>query len=318
MPPAARVTDMHVCPMVTPGTPPVPHVGGPIIPPCSPNVITGFMPQARVTDMCICVGPPDAILKGSPTVLVNGLMAARIGDTTVHGGSITTGFPTVIIGESSGGGGGGSAPPAKLGEIDFSGIVAGLVETVVSAVESVLPPPDHYGTAIKLDGDAAFRRATIKALDKINSTPTGKALLEAIEKSGKTITIKETAGGNEVTGLSNGAFRDASGAKGAGSNSTVGFNPKRESIGTEPWETRPPAVGLAHELVHAQHAASGDIKTDQVENDSKPDPANPGSHATEMDEEVRTAGIPPYDNEPYSENKIRSEWDPKQPERKWY
>jgi type VI secretion system secreted protein VgrG len=197
-------------------------------------------------------------------------------------------------------------------------MVARLVETVVSAVESILPPPDTYGTAIKLDGDAAFRRATIEALDKIKSTPTGKALLEAIEKSGKTITIKETAGGNEVTGLGAGAMRNADGTKGAGSDSTVGFNPNRESIGTEPWETRPPAVGLAHELVHAQHAATGDIKTDQVENDSKPDPANPGGHATEMDEEVRTVGIPPYDGEPYSENKIRSEWDPPQTERKWY
>jgi uncharacterized Zn-binding protein involved in type VI secretion len=114
--PAARVSDMHVCPMVTPGTPPVPHVGGPIIPLCSPNVITGFMNQARVTDMCTCVGPPDAIAIGSPTVLVNGLMAARIGDNTVHGGVITTGFPTVLIGETPGGGGGpsGSGVTPKL------------------------------------------------------------------------------------------------------------------------------------------------------------------------------------------------------------
>lgn len=101
--PAARVGDLHLCPMVTPGTPPVPHVGGPIIPSCSPNVITGFMPQARVTDKCICVGPLDAIVAGSPTVLVNGLQAARISDMTTHGGAISTGFPTVLIGVGGGG-----------------------------------------------------------------------------------------------------------------------------------------------------------------------------------------------------------------------
>lgn len=98
MPPASRVGDMHVCPMVTPGTPPIPHVGGPILPPCSINTITVMMPQARVTDMCLCVGPPDVIVMGSFTVLVNSLPAARIGDMTAHGGTIVVGAPTVIIG----------------------------------------------------------------------------------------------------------------------------------------------------------------------------------------------------------------------------
>ena len=98
MPPAARVTDMHTCPMQTPGVPPIPHVGGPILPPCSPNVLIGYLPAARVTDQCLCVGPPDVIVKGSPTVMINNLMAARITDTTAHGGVIVAGFPTVMIG----------------------------------------------------------------------------------------------------------------------------------------------------------------------------------------------------------------------------
>jgi uncharacterized Zn-binding protein involved in type VI secretion len=76
----------------------VPHVGGPIIPPCAVTVITGMMPQARITDMAICVGPPDVIVKGSFTVIVMNMPAARIGDNTAHGGVIVTGFPTVIIG----------------------------------------------------------------------------------------------------------------------------------------------------------------------------------------------------------------------------
>jgi uncharacterized Zn-binding protein involved in type VI secretion len=99
MPPAARVGDMHVCPMVTPGVPPIPHVGGPILPPGAITVLIGGQPAARVTDMALCVGPPDAIAMGSTTVLIDGLMAARMGDMTMHGGSIVMGFPTVMIGD---------------------------------------------------------------------------------------------------------------------------------------------------------------------------------------------------------------------------
>lgn len=93
--PAARVTDMHTCPM---STGPVPHVGGPILPPCAVPVLTGGLPQARVTDMATCVGPPDVIVKGSATVLVCNLPAARMGDSTAHGGVIVLGCPTVLIG----------------------------------------------------------------------------------------------------------------------------------------------------------------------------------------------------------------------------
>jgi len=95
MPPAARITDMHVCPMVT-GI--VPHVGGPILPPGAPTVFIGGLPAARVGDMCTCVGPPDVIAAGSSTVFIGGMPAARLGDSTAHGGSIVLGEFTVIIG----------------------------------------------------------------------------------------------------------------------------------------------------------------------------------------------------------------------------
>ena len=95
MPPAARVTDMHVCPMVTVL---VPHVGGPILPPCAVNVLIAGLPAARMTDLATCVGPPDMIAMGSPTVLIGGLPAARIMDPTIHGGMIVLGEFTVIIG----------------------------------------------------------------------------------------------------------------------------------------------------------------------------------------------------------------------------
>jgi len=102
MKPAARISDMHICPMVTPGTPPIPHVGGPIIM-GAPTVLIGMMPAARVGDMAICVGPPDSIAMGSPTVQVAMMFAARMGDPTIHGGMISVGCPTVLIGEAGGG-----------------------------------------------------------------------------------------------------------------------------------------------------------------------------------------------------------------------
>jgi uncharacterized Zn-binding protein involved in type VI secretion len=94
MPPAARIGDMHTCPMVT-GI--VPHVGGPIAM-GYPTVLIGFMPAARVGDMATCVGPPDTIAMGSSTVMIGGMPAARIGDSTAHGGIIVLGCPTVMIG----------------------------------------------------------------------------------------------------------------------------------------------------------------------------------------------------------------------------
>ena len=99
MPPAARITDMHTCPMQTPAFPsPIPHVGGPILPAGCPTVLIGNMPAARLGDMALCVGPPDTIIKGSATVLIGGAPAARMGDSTAHGGMIAAGYPTVIIG----------------------------------------------------------------------------------------------------------------------------------------------------------------------------------------------------------------------------
>lgn len=95
MPPAARLTDMHTCPMVT-GV--VPHVGGPITGPGAPTVLIANMPAAVVGDLVTCVGPPDTIVKGSATVLIGGKPAARMGDQTAHGGVIVKGEPTVMIG----------------------------------------------------------------------------------------------------------------------------------------------------------------------------------------------------------------------------
>jgi len=93
--PASRITDMHVCPLVTAV---VPHVGGPILPPGAITVLIGKLPAARVSDMATCVGPPDVIALGSFTVLTCKLPQARITDQCAHGGKIVLGFPTVLVG----------------------------------------------------------------------------------------------------------------------------------------------------------------------------------------------------------------------------
>ncbi len=95
MPSAARIFDMHNCPMIT-GT--VPHVGGPILPVGAPTVLVGGVPAARVGDQSLCAGPVDSIVQGSSTVMIEGKPAARMGDPTAHGGSIAVGCPTVMIG----------------------------------------------------------------------------------------------------------------------------------------------------------------------------------------------------------------------------
>jgi len=98
MPAAARISDFHQCPMQTPGIPPIPHVGGPIIGPGAPTVLIGGLPAAVLGDSCTCVGPPDTITGGSSSVMICGKPAARMGDQTAHGGSIAVGSANVIIG----------------------------------------------------------------------------------------------------------------------------------------------------------------------------------------------------------------------------
>ena len=93
---AARVGDMHVCPMQNPG--PVPHVGGPVMPPGEPTVLIGGIPAAKLGDMCTCSGPPDSIVAGSTTVMIGGMPAVRMNDSTAHGGMIVAGCLTVLIG----------------------------------------------------------------------------------------------------------------------------------------------------------------------------------------------------------------------------
>ncbi len=152
--PAARIGDMHMCPMVTPGVPPIPHVGGPITGPGCPTVLIGGQPAAVMGDMCTCTGPPDTIALGSAGVMIGGKPAARMGDQCMHGGAIMLGCMTVMIGETGSGGSPGSsssvdkaeaketdkksAPQTKAPAIPASN---GLGNIPIPALENVIATP---------------------------------------------------------------------------------------------------------------------------------------------------------------------------------
>lgn len=172
MPPAARVTDMHTCPMVT-GV--VPHVGGPILPPGCPTVLIGMMPAARVGDMATCVGPPDVIAKGSPTVLIGNMMAARLGDNTAHGGIIVIGYPTVIIGES---GGPGSALSKALSHLG-SELGKGFSEAIKP--EEILK--DVIGSSLDFVKFLAENPATVRGATNLIKAAGSSANVSAVAKN---------------------------------------------------------------------------------------------------------------------------------------
>ena len=197
MPPAARVTDMHTCPMVTPGVPPIPHVGGPIMPPGVPTVLIDFLPAATVTDMAMCVGPPDVIVKGSAGVFINFLPAARLGDQTAHGGVIVMGSPTCIIGEV------GTPSPGTAGAV---GVVAGLAASGASkAMQAVASTYGSSGTADPSADGRVFEFYTQKAQTLDVSTkqhcavfysgPGNRALAEKFASENGKTTLEMTPGG---------------------------------------------------------------------------------------------------------------------------
>ncbi|HQS68512.1 MAG: hypothetical protein B7Y36_07930 [Novosphingobium sp. 28-62-57] len=137
--PAARITDMHTCPMVN-GT--VPHVGGPILPPAAIQVLTGSLPQARIGDKAVCVGPPDIIAMGAFTVLVQGSPAARMGDMTAHGGVIVLGLPNVLIGDAGGGSAGSLSQALVNLPIGVEGqgtAFAEMADAMIAAAKEGLP-----------------------------------------------------------------------------------------------------------------------------------------------------------------------------------
>jgi uncharacterized Zn-binding protein involved in type VI secretion len=287
MPPAARIGDMHVCPLVNPG--PVPHVGGPISA-GFPMVQIGFMPAARVGDMAVCAGPPDAIAMGSPTVQVGGMMSARQGDPTVHGGVVAVGFPMVDIG-LVGMGFPGSVPP--LTDMTFT-------------VNADGTATGTFGPNIVVNGTPEFVSQTLGELTALSSLESGQAVIQSL---GNTVTISEVAAGDQNANVASGNFSNPSLFDGTGAAATVGHSNDTTVVfgGGDAWQHIPPHVALGHELTHASHITNGDLTTDPS---AGPPPAVSVKH-----EERRTVGlpanathnVPDYTGEPFSENTIRSD-----------
>jgi len=304
VPPAARLSDMHVCPMVT-GT--VPHVGGPIAMGC-PNVLIGGAPAARMGDMASCVGPPDVIAMGSLGVLIGGASSARVGDLTSHGGSIVTGMPTVLIGEL---GAGGQVPPTVA--------PPSLLDRFQVWLWNLFHGPDRqreaYSDGIVIEGSAAFRAQTRAALDYLASLPSGNQLLSEIDNSGHEVLIRETSDEN---GYCTAADPAAAQTPGVGSDSVVEWNPNLHTTDpADPVAGTPGAtVILGHELVHADHNANG---TDH----NGPYDSYPGQQgASARGEERATVGaggntvtdpngnvqpVPDHSNDSPTENSIRDD-----------
>jgi len=179
---------------------------------------------------------------------------------------------------------------------------AGNGATPVACTTTPCPDNGRYGTAITIEGSDTFKRQARQCLDAINATPTGTAMLRSIEASGHTLTFRETTRGNSASPVNSAAAqRRADGSPGAGSDSIVNYNPNRTQIGdaSEPWMTRPACVGLSHELVHAYHSANGT------------------NDFTSAGEDM-AVGVPPHDTLPVTENKMRDEWTPRQPQRPHY
>ncbi len=275
--PAARVGDMHTCPMFDGKSP---HVGGPVMPPGLPTVLIGGMPAATLGNMCTCAGPPDVIVMGSTGVMIGGKPAARMGDSTAHGGVIVAGFPTVLMGEIAGGSVFVISQPITFG--------VGFVK---------------FGKIIIQEdpSDPGFHGRVLADLILIDYTPSGRQMLNSLNSGGGASIISTDEGNSHRGGV-------------------VSYNAYRgNSGGIEPWSTRPPAIGLAHELIHADHTVNGNRGTGFAPNDSAPNP-DPRSSSPPLArvEELNTTGIPPHDKRPYSENSIRSEWPDPQPQRLWY
>ncbi len=238
-----------------------------------------MMPAARVSDMCVCVGPPDTIAMGSTTVLIGGMMAARLGDLTVHGGSIVMGFPQVMIGEV--GSGGGTTLPGGLGV-------------------SSLPNGDlKVGNHIIISGSDEFKKKAVADLCVLGNTKTGKDILEALDKNRHDVTIKEL---DMATAQANGALAQRVNGADAfdpakGSATIVSYNPDLKDKYTDAAGKQydmPVQSTLGHELIHAAHNDRGTNER------STPDPKEAGSNM----EEANTIGINDRSNSAMSENKL--------------
>ncbi len=277
--PAARIGDMHTCPMATG---PVPHVGGPFIL-GSPTVLVGAMPQSRVTDTLVCVGPPDVLVKGEPTVLIG--MVGAMGFMGLLRGMVMAGV-------------------AMLGRVfdsaaSFPRIQAnadGTYTTEFSPNLTIGPASLEYNTAV-LSDLANLQRPLADGRES-----TGSKLIKKLNAGKHHVTIGPLSGDQadaycERTG--DALWDTAKNKRGSGSDSTVRYNPSLSmqytaEDGTQ--EVMPPEHVMAHELIHATHNQRGENRR----NETLPSPYD-------NNEEARTIGVHGHEGEEISERKLSEE-----------
>jgi uncharacterized Zn-binding protein involved in type VI secretion len=275
--PASRIGDMHTCPMFDG---PKPHVGGPIVL-GSFTVWTCSVPQSYQGNPAICVGPPDSLLVGATTVLI--------------GQNMGFGAFALIIG----------------------GLMAGLMNFVSGYPKAVMQPDGtivtQYNEFITITGDAEYQAKVVRDLNRISSTESGQALLESMGNSGNHCTIRPNDAANPDAaawtdpvptgpGPYPGYSTDANGT-GTGTNSQVWYDPDENGISDPPYNTQdwaseenfPSDVTLFHEMVHCDDVMNGELD----------DRTPAGQAASNM--EHRAVGLPPYENEEYSENAYRED-----------
>lgn len=284
--PAARISDMHNCPLVTVL---VPHIGGPLILGAF-TVLVGGVPQSRISDTLICVGPPDAVVMGEPTVLVGPAGAGGLG-----------GLLGVLLG----------------------GALAGITALLAGYPKAVLQPDGsyvtQYNTYITVEGASEYQAKVVRDLAIIGDTKSGQRLFASMEQSGKNCRIHTDQGkGNWAwtdpppTGSNPPGYLQSDGNPGDASNTEIGYNPDRTSLNGPPgspynsaaWAqppNRPADVGLYHEMVHADDMMHGQLDSAQGVN------TGPLAGSSIPNSELRAAGLPPYEGADYSENAYRKE-----------
>lgn len=282
--------------------------------------------MAAGADIHMCSTPlpapphgPGVVIDGSPTVLINNLPAATAGNTVLEAvgppNKIVMGMPTVLIGTSGGSGAGGGGGGGGGGfSLDAAGTIDELGQWLDNLTQPESKQQEFYADGIIIEGTEAFRTRVKMDLAVLASTPTGQAVLESIQDSGKTMTIVESKKGNseDATSFTDG-LRKADGTPGPGTDTTVNFNPNKTQIGdgSEPWMKRPTSVGLGHEMIHGAHDMNGTTAYDHANPTKKPqnyEPQTVGLKATDNGNPVD------YANEPYTENKLREDLgQPKRP-----
>lgn len=272
--------------------------------------------------MCVHAAPvpvppphgPGLVIDGSPTVLINGLPACRLGDTILEAfgppDKIIKGEVTVLIGNGAGGGGGGGGGAAGPAGSERKSPAGADAKREEDAKRQALLDGIKDGTSnIKVEGDEDFKKKTYEALDRLSQTPTGLALLQELEKSGKPVTIKQTPPGKGNTEnadkWNDGLYDRDNGKPGPGTGSTVLFNPDRDKLNGEDWHERDPAIGLGHELIHSYHDANGttDGRPDVEYTDAD------GNKQSAPGYELQTVGLGEYKDEPFTENALREDFD---------